>query len=119
MRFLVLPLLAGAATVGAAPPAQDPAASLDRGALQGSAAAVPGADCRTFHNAVRPGEPARGLRLGELPPGDLVLAVYRTENGCPAPVVVRKGIGAFGELPAAPEADAPAMPPPRIVPRRW
>jgi hypothetical protein len=41
-------------------------------------------------SAVKPGS----KRLGELPPGQLVLTVYRLENGCPKPVIVRQNIGA-------------------------
>jgi hypothetical protein len=33
-------------------------------------------------------------KLGELPPAQLVLTVYREENGCPKPVIVRHNIGA-------------------------
>jgi len=32
-------------------------------------------------------------KLGELPPGSLVLGVLREENGCTKPVVVRYGVG--------------------------
>ncbi len=39
----------------------------------------------------------RSQKLGELPPGDLSLAVVREVNGCPQPTVVRQGYGAgFG-----------------------
>lgn len=38
---------------------------------------------------------AKPRRLGELPPGKLVLTVLRKdERGCPIPLVVREGIGA-------------------------
>ena len=36
-------------------------------------------------------------RLGELPPGDLVLAVMQATGRCFRPVIVRRGIGAAGE----------------------
>jgi hypothetical protein len=39
-------------------------------------------------------QPARIRKLGEMPPADQVLTVYRTEDGCPKPVVVRRDIGA-------------------------
>lgn len=39
--------------------------------------------------------PSRAQRLGELPAGDLSLAVQRQINGCIEPVIVREGIGAF------------------------
>jgi hypothetical protein len=54
------------------------------------------ADCR------RPGiHPAEMInkgefsRLGELPPGQLVLTVFREVDGCPEPLIVRQGYG-FG-----------------------
>jgi hypothetical protein len=36
---------------------------------------------------------AEARRLGELPPGNLELAVVREEGGCITPVIVRYGIG--------------------------
>jgi hypothetical protein len=45
-------------------------------------------------------------RLGELPPGDLMLSVYREVDGCMAPVVVRYGEGRGPEA-----APVPASPP--------
>lgn len=33
-------------------------------------------------------------RLGEMPPAAHVLTVYRAVDGCPTPVVLRRGIGA-------------------------
>jgi hypothetical protein len=44
--------------------------------------------------------PSRAQRLGELPAGDLSLAVQRQMNGCIEPVIVREGVGAF-EAPRA------------------
>ncbi len=56
--------------------------------------------CPTLvHQADTPSE-AESKRLGELPPGNLVLAVVRGINGCPQPVIVRYGIG--GLQPGAP-----------------
>lgn len=46
--------------------------------------------------AIRPTDSPGKLsskRLGELPPGQVVLTVYRSENGCPKPVVVRQNVG--------------------------
>ena len=53
-------------------------------------------DCvaNRVHHA-RPGTPARFNRLGDLPPGDLQLAVVRQVDGCQEPVIVRQGYGAF------------------------
>ena len=42
---------------------------------------------------VRPlkqGESARPERLGELPPGELIYAVWRSVDGCAKPVIVRE-----------------------------
>lgn len=54
------------------------------------------------------GKSAQTSKLGELPPGDLLLAVLRGSKGCYIPVVVRKGYGApaFNQSPRgkAPEA---------------
>jgi hypothetical protein len=55
---------------------------------------------------------AEARRLGELPPGDLILGVWRTENGCLAPVIVREGVGA----PRGQQAPPLRL---RMVPRRW
>ena len=50
------------------------------------------ADCRLDQHA-RQGK-AEAKKLTELPPGQLVLTVFRTDkNGCPQPLVVRQGIG--------------------------
>ena len=115
VRLLVLPLLAGAAAVGAAPPVPDPSAVPSARSI----AEDVGSGCRTFRHAGPSGASAESRKLGELPAGDLVLTVYRTENGCPEPLIVRKGIGGPGEAAAAPEAAEPAGRGPRIVPRRW
>jgi hypothetical protein len=40
------------------------------------------------------GDAGQARRLGELPPGNHILAVLRKENGCAKPVIVRSGIGA-------------------------
>ena len=46
--------------------------------------------------------------LGDLPPADLILTVYREIDRCPAPIIVRANIG----------APAPAIPPPDRPSRR-
>lgn len=64
------------------------------------ATAAPAADYKAppkhcpgaIHPADSPGKLSI-KRLGELPPGQLVLTVYRDENGCPKPVIVRQNIG--------------------------
>lgn len=67
-------------------------------ALPNPAAPVARADCPTdggVHN-VRRSERIEPRKLGELPPADHVLAVYREVDRCPAPVIVRYGIGSDG-----------------------
>lgn len=68
-------------------------------------AAAPGAEVALPNNVparcgevygVRPaaaGDRPRGRRLGDLPPADHVLTVFRTIDRCPAPVIVRSDIG--------------------------
>ena len=51
-------------------------------------------------------------RLGELPPGDLVLTVMQGTGRCFRPVIVRRGIGAAGE-----EAEGAPLPQRRVVAR--
>ena len=45
------------------------------------------------------GETPRSNKLGELPPGNMVLTVVREVDGCAAPVIVRYGMNA-GDAPA-------------------
>ena len=47
--------------------------------------------------------------LGELPPGDLLLAVHREVDGCVEPVIVRQDVGAGAGMPEprAPKAAEP------------
>lgn len=53
----------------------------------------PKADCRLDQHARSQGK-AEAKKLTELPPGQLVLTVFRRDkNGCPVPLVVRQGIG--------------------------
>ncbi len=61
------------------------------------------------------GMSAKGSKLGELPPGDLVLAVLRGTKGCYIPVIVRKGYG-DPEFNQSPRGEAPE--PVKIRPRR-
>ncbi|HEY0149064.1 MAG TPA: hypothetical protein VGB70_08655 [Allosphingosinicella sp.] len=44
------------------------------------------------HQAETP-KPAKSSKLGELPPGDLILSVYNQVDGCMEPVIVRYGDG--------------------------
>ena len=59
-------------------------------------------------------EKVAARRLGELPPGNLILSVVRDIAGCQRPVIVRYGIGAGGtEQPRAPSQ--PPRPQPRLI----
>ena len=89
------------------PPAQDPRVKPLRG----------GANCRRpdVHLIEREkGRKGKFNRLGELPPAQLMLTVYREVDGCSEPVIVRHGYGLGA--PAARDRDAvPVMP----RARRW
>ena len=66
--------------------------------LAAPALAAPPEEKRTcgrpdVHHARR-GAPVRPRNLGELPPGNLELAVYRQLEGCEVPAIVRQNIGA-------------------------
>jgi hypothetical protein len=99
--LIFLPLLAGAATPG--PEAQrTPQASTAPQARQSEQPATCGPFARIEQAQRQDGvvlreQTSRAQRLGELPAGDLSLAVQRQVNGCVEPVIVREGFGAFGE----------------------
>jgi hypothetical protein len=105
MRLLVLPLLLAALPTTAAPPPVVPAPSppVDATALRA------GDRCgrSDFHRAETPG-PAEHSKLGDLPPGDTLLAVYRQVDGCLEPVIVRYGDGWAPDAEPVPE---PVRPP--------
>ena len=76
-----------------------------------------GANCRRpdVHLVERDkGGKGKFNRLGELPPAQLMLTVYREVDGCSEPVIVRHGYG----LGAPPARDRDAVP---LMPRarRW
>lgn len=50
-------------------------------------------DGRVRHAGPAAPDRLRGQRLGELPPGDLHLAVVRKVDGCQEPVIVRYDVG--------------------------
>lgn len=55
----------------------------------------PEGDCRVKPRLARPSTKAELRKLDELPPGQLVLTVFRRDaRGCPVPLVLREGIGA-------------------------
>lgn len=97
--FILLPLAASAAQQQPSPSLE---VSVDRKGTIVSAKPTCDRFART-HPAqggdaavlIRP--PSRAQRLGELPAGDLSLTVQREVNGCVEPVIVREGVGAFGE----------------------
>lgn len=46
------------------------------------------------HYAYRTDKPLKPQKLGELPPGNMYIAVYRTDSkGCEDPIVVKYGVG--------------------------
>lgn len=110
MRHLVLLsalLISGSAS--AADPAGPPAAATPGTVSTDAVDPFTGEPCKPSNVVpARPGEPPRANKLGELPSGDLQLAVLRGEPGCFAPVIVRRGYG----LDAAPPPDAPRSPSP-------
>lgn len=106
MRLLILAaVLAAPSSVSSAAGAPAPAVPADR-ALPGARSATSTQDCRR-PDVILADAPAapEAKRLGELPPGDLILSVYREVDGCMAPVIVRYGEGRGPD--AAPAAPAP------------
>ena len=87
-----LVILAAALAISAGPAVARPAQA---GAHNPNKFAGGRIDCMAnrVHEA-RPGAQARFNRLGELPPGDLILGVVRQVEGCQEPVIVRQGYGA-------------------------
>ena len=96
MRVLILALLLAGS--GSAAPRPDPSVS----SSPRQPLAIDLVQCRRLDVVPADGPaPPRAQRLGELPPGDTILAVYRTDaDGCVRPVIVRYGDG----RPAPPEA---------------
>jgi hypothetical protein len=95
MRLLFA--LAAVAAPFASAPAQSPSADDPRARPLGGRT-----DCRP--PMVRPADrewKGELRRLGELPPGQLTLTVFREVDGCPDPLIVRYGIG-------SPEARPPS-----------
>ena len=88
------------------PPAQDPRVKPLRG----------GANCRPDVHLIDKDQGRKGKfnRLGELPPAQLMLTVYREVDGCSEPVIVRHGYG-LGAPPARERDAGPVMP----RARRW
>jgi hypothetical protein len=99
MRILIL---AAALALPAGSSVAQPAASAPAPVL-GNPTKFAGArlDCvaNRVQHTVQPWQKPAFNRLGELPAGDLHLAVMREVEGCQEPVIVRQGFGAL----AAPE----------------
>ena len=105
-----LAFLALALTFPAASSAEAPQSRASAGAPRFAAPALPrpanafvpsricGDDMKPRH--ARTPDPAKPRRLGELPPGDLTLAVVNRVGDCIEPVVVRQGYGPLGAAPA-------------------
>lgn len=110
MRLLIA--LAALAIPFASSPAHGPGAPAARTAE--AAKPLGRANCprSNFHYADKKGK-AESRRLGELPPGDLILAVVRNVDGCQEPVIVRQNYG-FDGLRDGGEPERP-----RLRARRW
>ena len=100
MRLLVLPLILTALPAAAAPtnaPAAPPVQLVDPIARPLSDA------CKRsdVYQAETPA-PSQSRKLGDLPPGDLILSVYNQVDGCMEPLIVRYGDGRVpaGQAPA-------------------
>jgi hypothetical protein len=108
MRHLILLtalLIPGSASAADPVPPPPPAGILSPGAKN----TVTGEPCMPANVVrARPGDSPRANKLGELPPGDLLLAVLREEDGCHVPVIVRHGVG----MNAAPAPREPRTPSP-------
>ena len=85
--------LLGLLVIGSAVAAEAAAAPPAQGLTPGARNRVTGELCdpaRATQIANR--ESPKSKRLGELPPGNVVLTVVREVDGCAAPVIVRYGV---------------------------
>lgn len=104
-----LALVALALTLPAASSAEAPASTARPDAPSAQAPAqprsanafIPSRICRDdlMLRHARSPEAANARRLGELPPGDLTLAVMNRVGDCLEPVIVRQGVGGFDGRP--------------------
>ena len=101
MRFLILPLILTALPASAAPK-EAPAVQFGGPIARSSSDTCKRPD---VHQAETP-KPALSQKLGELPPGDLLLSVYNHVDGSMEPVIVRYGDGR-APAPASPEPQRP------------
>ncbi len=112
MRIILA--LAALAIPLASSPAHGPAAKSNVSPLRSDATPLGGSGCR--RTDVHPADSrAKGTfnRLGELPPGQLVLTVVREVNGCPEPVIVGRNYGLGLQTPD------PAHVRPPLRAKRW
>jgi hypothetical protein len=95
MRLLILPLILAALPASAAPPS-------------GPATRTTGDTCKRadLHQA-ETRKRAESRKLGELPPGDTLLAVFNQVEGCMEPVIVRYGDRGAPAPSAQPEPQRP------------
>jgi hypothetical protein len=96
LAFLALASILPAAS-SALPAASPPAAAPHRFADN----PIPSRFCRDElkERPIRSPDAARPKRLGELPSGDLTLAVLNRVGDCIEPVTIRQGFGALGDRP--------------------
>ncbi len=94
MKFLILLGLALTQTGSSAEPGPLEPGPLDPGypaGLEADGRQCPDSRPRLADQHDRPGQ---ARRLGDLPPGQLELAVLRKVDGCAIPAIVREGLGA-------------------------
>jgi hypothetical protein len=94
------PILAAAALASAASSAAPvaPRTGTPQVSLPGADPAAPSTPLQQCRRLYHPAPAGAGVRaelrkLDELPPANLVLAVYNQVDGCPVPVIVRYGLG--------------------------
>ncbi|HEX9965207.1 MAG TPA: hypothetical protein VGB04_09515 [Allosphingosinicella sp.] len=95
---LALTLPAASSALPVSSPARPSAATAPGPVSAGTAANVPSRFCRDDMKPRTADSPraAKPRRLGELPGGDLTLAVVNRVGDCMEPIVVRQGLGSFG-----------------------
>ena len=102
---------------GVEPAAQLPAARSQAGPVTTSP--LTGEPCQNSRIVHADGRsaPARGSKLAELPPGNVVLTVVQEVERCQVPVIVRYGVGGAGgdvAAPVPPAGTRKALPPRRL-----
>jgi hypothetical protein len=103
MRLLILPLILTALPASAAQTIENKRAAPPAEAARPLSDSCERAD---LHQAQTP-KRAEGRKLGELPPGDTLLAVYDNVDGCLEPRIVRYGDGRASAPSVQPEPQRP------------